>query len=196
MSEEWDADQRDSRTNLPVLKLSSAQCLRSLQKQLDDARGLTGWIIADIDNFLALNAYVTHRVGDLVLKEIAIRLSDVLGVRGVVSRIGGDEFLAMLPDIGAVDEVQGMAVKMLRAFDSPVEIGKDAIPLIPSDTYTTPYPGIDGHAVKVTMSLGLTVSKPGDEVSAVLNDADVAMFASKAQGRARASASHSEWTSN
>jgi diguanylate cyclase (GGDEF)-like protein len=195
VSEHGEAAPIDPLTNLPITRLKSEQCLASLQSRLDDAERQSGWIVIDVDDLSAMNGYLTHRVSDLVLREVAVRLLSVVQTLGVVSRIGGDDFLVMLPHVGAIDDVQELATLILRAFDPPVEIGKDVLPLDPVTVYSTPFPGIGGHAVRVKVSMGLTTSKPGDDVKATLIKAEDAMFASKSRGKAQARAFGSEWTS-
>lgn len=185
MGEVRDFEERDRLTNL-LSRRPFERSARILQKMANEVGGHVGWIVIDVDDVNAINGYVTHAIVDKVLLGVSARPANAAGVDDVVARIGGDEFGLLFPNIGAIDELEEIAAKILRAFDSPVKVSKDSVPLKSGSGYSTPYPGVEGHAVAVKVSIGLTVSNPGDDVKATFIKAEEAMEAFKWQGKARA----------
>jgi len=123
-----------------------------------------GLLLLDMDDFKSVNDTLGHAAGDVFLTVVAKRLSDVAASDGVVARLGGDEFVILLPD---VDEL-GAAT-----------IASNVIGSI-SDPYT-----IHGVAISRSCSIGVAISEPGDDPSAVLRRADQAAYEAKHAGRSR-----------
>ncbi|MBI4685089.1 MAG: EAL domain-containing protein [Nitrospirae bacterium] len=134
-------------------------------------------LFLDLDNFKRINDSLGHRIGDLLLKEVARRL--VASVRksdavthntgepaGItVARIGGDEFTILLTEIK--DQTQDITKVVNRLFDS---LSKPFI--------------IDGHEIFVTVSLGVAVYPyDGADTDSLLKNADIAMYYAKEQGK-------------
>ena len=107
-----------------------------------------------------MNAAWGHPAGDLVLKAVARRLEDAVRDSDTVGRIGGDEFVALLPDIVNAAAAERVARKMRRAVAEPNVA--------------------DGHAVLIDCSIGIALfpEHGHDEVSLV-NNADRAMYEAK-----------------
>jgi two-component system, cell cycle response regulator len=125
-------------------------------------------LMLDIDHFKQVNDTYGHAAGDEVLKEFAHRLSRHMRNFDLVSRIGGEEFLAILPDID-------LAMAKMVAERLCTVIGDE--PMI-----CTP----DGTALKITTSIGITLASGGAEpVDAVLRRADTALYRAKNGGRNR-----------
>jgi two-component system cell cycle response regulator len=125
-------------------------------------------LMLDIDHFKQVNDTYGHAAGDEVLKEFAHRLSRHMRNFDLVSRIGGEEFLAILPDIDLA--MAKMVAERLCAViaDQPM--------------VCTP----DGTALKITTSIGITLASGGNEpVDAVLKRADTALYRAKNGGRNR-----------
>ncbi len=121
-------------------------------------------LFLDLDHFKQVNDRYGHQVGDLVLKDVAQRLSKC--VRGVdtVSRQGGDEFVIILSEIGGVDQAAHVANSVLQA------IGQ--------------VNGVGGKEVHISASIGISVyPNDGDEIELLLKHADVAMYHAKEGGR-------------
>jgi two-component system cell cycle response regulator len=130
-----------------------------------------GVLMLDIDYFKKVNDTYGHAAGDIVLKEFAHRLSRHMRNFDLVSRIGGEEFLAVLPDVDL--QMARMVAERLCAViaDEPI--------------VCTP----DGTALKVTTSIGVTLAGERTEtVDSVLKRADTALYRAKNAGRNRVEA--------
>ncbi len=91
---------------------------RALEARLRDARGgATAMVYVDLDRFKAINDVFGHAVGDLVVAEVARRLRSTLPDDAALARIGGDEFVALLPGFG-VDDAQPVAIELLNALNA------------------------------------------------------------------------------
>jgi len=126
----------------------------------------TDVLFLDLDDFKQVNDSLGHAVGDKLLVEIAHRLDAIIGPLDLVARWGGDEFVILhhnnpsSPDTGAL--AQRLIAEVCRAVD------------------------IDGVEVIVGASVG-TASAPddGETPDALLSNADIALYAAKADGRRR-----------
>lgn len=133
----------------------------------EHSRKSLGVLMLDIDNFKSVNDTYGHAVGDQILKEFADRLTDKLRGFDMVARLGGEEFVALLPDVSC--EMAYIVAERLRA----------AIDDVP---FTCDVP--DGH-LHVTTSIGGTVVHKGKKADpeTVLKEADDALYAAKESGR-------------
>lgn len=120
-------------------------------------------LLIDLDRFKAVNDGHGHHAGDQVLRAVASRVGAAVGPSGMVGRLAGDEFVVILPDPNHRHAVQ-VAELIRDCVGEPIRLG-------------------DGGEVVVTTSIGIA-STGGDSSSpeAVLADADVAMYQSKARG--------------
>jgi diguanylate cyclase (GGDEF)-like protein/PAS domain S-box-containing protein len=122
----------------------------------------------DLDRFKSISDAFGHHNGDVLIGKVAERLATVLGPQDVLGRLGGDEFAVIQPNIGlgvdAEAEARDLAEKIRHSFDAAFEI--------------------DGRSIHTTCSLGITLF-PGDgaTLDALLQNADLAMYGAKAQGR-------------
>jgi diguanylate cyclase (GGDEF)-like protein len=128
-----------------------------------------GLMLIDMDKFKTLNDTHGHDLGDMLLREVAQRLTASLREGDTVARLGGDEFVLVLVDIGqseteAAAAAEGIGKNLLAILNQPYQLG------------TLTY--ISGA------SIGITLFK-GDRVSAddLLKQADLAMYKSKDSGR-------------
>ena len=125
-------------------------------------------MITDIDRFKAINDTFGHDVGDEVLREFAVRLRK--NVRGIdlACRMGGEEFVVVMPDTDG--HVANMVAERIRAqiADTPFTVGED------------------GREITVTVSVGVTpMMQVADTVEAMLKRADIALYEAKNGGRNR-----------
>ncbi len=131
---------------------------------LDDARrGVHGpaLLLLDLDRFKEINDTLGHHHGDLLLRLVGPRLASVLGERDMVARLGGDEFVVLLHDVADADAARAAGERLLVALDDPFTV--------------------DGLDLDVGGSLGIAVSPAhGTDFEALLQHADVAMYAAKA----------------
>ncbi len=123
-------------------------------------------LFLDLDNFKDINDALGHQVGDLLLQSVAGRLTECVRASDTVCRQGGDEFVILLAEIEQPHDASRVA-DMLRA--------SLAVPHL-----------IDGHEIHVNLSIGISLY-PGDgeSVETLMQNADLAMFHAKANGRGR-----------
>lgn len=127
----------------------------------EEAAGVV--LLIDIDHFKQINDTYGHPVGDVVLHAVAGRLQRAIRAEDHLARVGGEEFLAI---VGEVDTGRVVAERMRRAVGSePIRVGP--------------------HQVHVTVSLGLTRLRHGEDIEAVYARADVGLYRAKSEGRDR-----------
>jgi len=119
----------------------------------------------DLDDFKIVNDSLGHHAGDMLLQAVARRMDDAARAGDTVARLGGDEFAILLEDVTDHRDTAVVAQRILDLADRP---------------YT-----LDGHTVTVTGSIGIAVTDADADAEAVLRNADIAMYAAKAQGKGR-----------
>lgn len=95
---------------------------RSLDAQILDARssaGIFGLIYIDLNSFKQVNDLHGHQIGDLYLKEIALRMKRQLRPDDMLARLGGDEFAVLVPEVRSRSEVEEIALRLEHCFDAP-----------------------------------------------------------------------------
>jgi diguanylate cyclase (GGDEF)-like protein len=126
-------------------------------------------LFVDLDDFKTLNDTLGHHVGDLLLQEVARRITARIRETDTVARLGGDEFVVLLQDLSETAEdaaahAKSIAEKILAAVDQPYLLA--------------------GRECRSSSSIGITVfGDPGDSTNEVLQQADIAMYQAKAAGR-------------
>ncbi|HZX49030.1 MAG TPA: EAL domain-containing protein, partial [Nitrospirota bacterium] len=121
-------------------------------------------LFIDLDRFKLINDTLGHSAGDELLKEVAERLKKCVRLSDTVGRLGGDEFIVLLPDIEQIDDVIIICNRIQTIFDSPVRIVE--------------------QEVSVMMSIGISVyPTDGDDGETLLRKADVAMYRAKSEGK-------------
>ncbi len=124
----------------------------------------TGVIFIDLDHFKSINDTLGHHVGDLLLQQVADRLREDVREVDTVSRLGGDEFLIIVPELRQVDDARHISRKLLQSLSEPYVI--------------------TGQRLEVTPSIGVSVfPDDGTEPSALIRLADQAMYQAKQEGR-------------
>jgi diguanylate cyclase (GGDEF)-like protein/PAS domain S-box-containing protein len=117
----------------------------------------------DIDHFKDVNDSLGHSVGDLLLLELANRFKSTLREEDTISRLGGDEFIFMLPNSDQYAATH-VAQKLLQAIERPMLI--------------------EQHHLSVTASIGIALyPNDGDDLETLLRNADVAMYKVKQENR-------------
>jgi diguanylate cyclase (GGDEF)-like protein len=144
---------------------------RRLEEALDRAHAnqhYAALLYLDLDDFKKVNDSHTHRVGDAYLIEAAQRFKACLRECDTLGRIGGDEFIAVLTDLGDTEIAHSIAERLVHAMDEPF--------------------AIEGLTVRGAVSIGLAFY-PSSSVSAVgiMQFADHAMYAAKRGGGNRVS---------
>lgn len=123
-----------------------------------------GVAMLDLDGFKHINDTLGHRIGDLLLIETARRLTHCIRESDTVARVGGDEFMVVLPEIQGQHDLQTLAGKILHHV---------------SEEYF-----IEGKDLFVSCSIGLTLfPDDGDNPETLLAHADTAMYRAKADGK-------------
>ncbi len=121
-------------------------------------------LFLDVDRFKVVNDTLGHRVGDMLLQEIALRLKQALAPADVLARLGGDEFAIVAPMTASVSELEALADRLIAAVNQSYEI--------------------DGHRVRSGVSIGIAVGpRDGSNCEDLLMAADLALYAVKASTR-------------
>lgn len=147
--------------------LNRAELFRQLAKAISHAsrsvyRGAV--MVIDIDDFKQINDTFGHKAGDVVLQDVAARLSAVARAGDSLGRLGGDEFVLVLEGLRTRDDAAAAARKASE-----------------TTTYELEF---DGHRVPVSTSIGVAVfPDQGDEPEVLLELADRAMYAAKRKGK-------------
>lgn len=155
----------DLLTNVPNRQLFT----KRLQHLLDMARRYNqqlAILFLDLDRFKYINDELGHYSGDVLLKKVANRLKKLLRTKDTLARIGGDEFVVILPKLKDVQEAIGMAEQMIESLQAPFTL--------------------NGKDVYMSASIGISMyPNDGDEGETLLRRADRAMQKAKESGRNR-----------
>ena len=156
----------DVLTELPNRALFSDRLRQALAKARRDKARLA-LMFMDLDKFKPVNDQLGHQVGDLLLQEVAQRLAGcVRRESDTVARIGGDEFVVMLPDIETAQAATLVAENILAALNRSFEIGE--------------------HQIQISTSIGIAIFPDhGTDENLLLKSADAAMYRAKEGGRNR-----------
>jgi len=123
-------------------------------------------LMIDLDRFKPVNDVMGHAAGDQILRQVAERLTSALRDGDVVARLGGDEFAVLQLAIDSAEAAQTLATRIVE------EIG--ARPFL-----------LEGQAIHIGASVGLAFApEDGTDPAEILRNADLALYAAKADGRA------------
>jgi diguanylate cyclase (GGDEF)-like protein/PAS domain S-box-containing protein len=118
----------------------------------------------DLDRFKVINDTLGHEAGDILLKEMAVRLKGCLRSSDVIARLGGDEFVVMVQEVQTREQVASIARKIIAATLQPVTIFK--------------------QECRVTASIGIAFCPAdGEDPQELMKNADMAMYLAKDQGK-------------
>ncbi|MFS2159447.1 diguanylate cyclase domain-containing protein [Pseudomonas sp. Pseusp122] len=123
--------QYDQLTRLPNRMLLQERLLGALNRVRAD-QGLLAVLYLDLDKFKLVNDTFGHAAGDLLLQEVAWRLSQCVRESDTVARIGGDEFAVLLERISKVEDAARVAEKILEKMNAPMLFGDTEWPIRPS----------------------------------------------------------------
>lgn len=155
--------QYDSLTHLPNRALFNdrlQQAIAAAQRHKE----YLALMFLDLDKFKPVNDTYGHGVGDMLLKEVALRIQGCLRESDTAARLGGDEFVVLLPTIEAEQDAQKVGEKILAALNQPFELG--------------------GHTLAISSSIGIAAyPKHGKDEKKLVKSADIAMYHAKKNGR-------------
>lgn len=121
-------------------------------------------LLLDLDGFKAVNDAHGHETGDALLQAVGRRLRNCIRESDTVARMGGDEFIILLPRLGEANDAVQVAEKVLEALAKPFSL--------------------TGRECQVSASIGLCVAPDdGGDMETLLGHADAAMYRSKARGK-------------
>ncbi|MBI2470459.1 MAG: diguanylate cyclase [Planctomycetes bacterium] len=117
-------------------------------------------MMLDLDGFKTVNDTIGHKIGDLLLNAVAERLTHCVREEDTVARMGGDEFVVVLPDITQAQDASVVAQKIMDALRRPFQI--------------------ENHELHITASIGISIFPlNSNDTEGLLRQADAAMYLSK-----------------
>lgn len=153
----------DPLTNLPNRMLIEDR-LQVAVANAERNRSRVAVMFVDLDHFKTVNDSLGHPIGDRLLVEVARRLRSALRDADSIGRLGGDEFLLVLPQVDGPDPAALVARKVLKMLEEPFDI--------------------QGHSLSVNASVGIALyPEDGTTPHLLVQNADAAMYHSKEQGR-------------
>jgi diguanylate cyclase (GGDEF)-like protein/PAS domain S-box-containing protein len=154
----------DALTGLPNRRLLEDRLTQALALSHRN-RKASAVMFVDLDRFKTINDSLGHAVGDALLKEVATRLVRQLREGDTICRIGGDEFVIVLPEVKRSSDVAQVAQKVIDQLSRPVIV--------------------DERELLVTCSIGIAIyPDDGRDAETLIRNADAAMYHAKELGRA------------
>ena len=158
--------EHDALTGLPNRMLMRDRLSMSIARARRSGSRV-GVLLIDLDHFKHVNDSLGHHVGDRLLIAASRRLTQSVRAYDTVARMGGDEFVIVLPDLPNRQGAIEIADKLVEHLSAPMKI--------------------DGHALPVSPSIGVCLfPDDGDDADLLLMNADTAMYVAKEAGRRRA----------
>ncbi|MCE9787634.1 putative bifunctional diguanylate cyclase/phosphodiesterase [Shewanella chilikensis] len=155
--------EHDSLTKL-VNRYGFELCLNRTLSQVKRHQDMLAVILLDLDDFKGINDTLGHQVGDILLVEVANRLSAALREGDLIARLGGDEFVVLVTESENRYFPMAVANRLQQAFEEPFPLGE--------------------HDVLIGASIGIAVySDSVCDSSELLKCADIAMYRAKKIGR-------------
>jgi diguanylate cyclase (GGDEF)-like protein/PAS domain S-box-containing protein len=153
----------DGLTGLPNRSLLMDRLELAIKLARRNRHSLT-LLFIDLDRFKIINDSLGHDAGDLLLKTVTQRVSQIVRTSDTFARLGGDEFVLLLPNAVPEDVLERLVGRIAAAVAEPVLLGE--------------------HEVAVTCSIGCSIyPQDGEDAATLLKHADVAMYRAKEQGR-------------
>jgi diguanylate cyclase (GGDEF)-like protein/PAS domain S-box-containing protein len=121
-------------------------------------------LFIDIDDFKVVNDCYGHATGDLLIKEVSNRLRACMRSDGTIARMGGDEFTILVEDVNDPSDAIRVAERIQSSFTRPFLL--------------------EGLEIFKSTSIGIALTSPQTSAEAVLQNADIAMYRAKDQGKA------------
>lgn len=160
----WQVAQFDPLTGLPNRELLRDRMEQAIHAASRTDQAFLGVLFVDLDRFKKINDTYGHAAGDAVLVEVARRLRGCLRESDTVARLGGDEFVALLCHLRSTEETTIVAERILDACSRPIMVGDNVF--------------------QISASVGVAAwPNDGQSVDELLQNADMAMYSSKGEGR-------------
>ena len=152
----------DALTELPNRALLNDRLNLALAQAKRSRRRLAV-LFLDLNRFKRVNDHLGHGVGDRLLRAAAQRVQGCLRQGDTLARVGGDEFILLLPEVRGLAAAQRVAEKILQRFETPFLI--------------------DGRQLRLGTSIGIALyPEAGRRREALVENADIAMYHAKDQG--------------
>jgi len=154
----------DSLTGLPNRLLLNDRLDQAISLARRDSRQFA-LLYLDLDKFKPVNDTLGHAAGDQLLKEVAARIRHLLRESDTLARVGGDEFIVILPDIAGRAVAETVVRKIVSALAAPFLLGDPK------------------HSIEIGASIGIAVyPADGNGADALVKAADNAMYSAKQTG--------------
>jgi len=152
----------DALTGLPNRRLFNERISLEISRSQRNNQKI-GVMLFDLDHLKKVNDSFGHSVGDLLLQAVAQRLLGLLRKSDTVARMGGDEFLLILPEMKQTNDAILTAERILSALSTPFLL--------------------EGNQINITTSIGIVFfPDDGTEVDDLIKKADIAMYKAKEKG--------------
>lgn len=121
-------------------------------------------LFLDLDHFKTINDSLGHEAGDQLLQQVSLRIKEVLRKQDTIARMGGDEFIILIPGLTDTDHTARLAQKILDAVTPVLKIGDNEL--------------------YIGCSIGISIfPDDGMEIKTLLKNSDLAMYRAKEKGR-------------
>ncbi|MGD9189570.1 MAG: diguanylate cyclase, partial [Desulfobacteraceae bacterium] len=154
----------DQLTGLPNRFLAFDR-LKQMLQHANRYQSRIGIIYIDLDNFKTVNDSLGHAFGDDLLIQVAKRIHSQLRAENTLCRLGGDEFIALVPDLqNPIEDLKVILNRVVASVQSPFKL--------------------NGREIIITLSLGIALfPDDGRDVGTLMSHADIAMYEAKLLGR-------------
>ncbi len=153
----------DHLTGLPNRSLFNDRLALAI-KQARRNKGKIAVFFIDLDHFKTINDTLGHALGDRALEAIASRIENCIRRGDTLSRIGGDEFVLLMPQLKMEEDADNLARNIVEILQAPLCLGH--------------------HEVIITASIGIAVYPDhGRDANTLINHADLAMYEIKSRGK-------------
>ena len=154
----------DALTGLPNRALFLGRLQSVVDRMRRHSQEAAAVLFIDIDDFKVVNDCYGHATGDLLIKEVSNRLRASMRSDGTIARMGGDEFTMLVEDVTDPSDAIRVAERIQSSFTRPFLLG--------------------GLEIFKSASIGIALTSPKTSAEAVLQNADIAMYRAKDQGKA------------
>jgi len=155
----------DALTGLPNRALFLGRLQSVVDRLKRHSHETAAVLFIDIDDFKVVDDCYGHATGDVLIKEVSSRLRACMRSDGTIARMGGDEFTILVEDITDPSDAIRVAERIQCSFERPFLL--------------------EGLELFKSMSIGIALTSPETSAEAVLQNADIAMYRAKDQGKAR-----------